>query len=246
MSRLNPLPASEPTGHIHPALVRRSAALFVTQLQRNRGSMSSAGQTACDRLVRTLEAALSAEAKLDPKDLSFGARSLDGIDLGDRRLFVNQYVLGTGWDGAPLLVMGTEAAEDYAATNAEELAFHCLYVVLQLAGGSQSLPRRMAEGSTWGRTAKWNSEDRRYDFEPNDLLELNIGRPRTWRLVAEIAAGSLDRRVWGALVEPRSSRPGIGALAYQLERSAHAALQADRGMPPTDERLDFLGSRSHS
>ncbi len=99
----------------------------------------------------------------------------------------------------------------------------------------------MAEESTWGRKVKtWNPANRRYDFEPNDLLGLNMGRPRTWRLVAEIAAASLDRRIWGPLIEPRSSGVGLGVLTYQLERSAHAALQTDLGTPPSDERVEFL------
>ena len=203
--------------------------------------MSAVAETASDQLVTTIEAALAYELKLSPKGLLFGARSLDGIAQGDRRLFVNQYVLGTGWDGAPLVVMGTEAAETYEAINAEELAFHCLYVVLQLAGGSQSILGTMAENSTWKSKVKaWNPANRRYDFEPNDLLELNMAPSRTWRLVAEIAAGSLDRRVWGPLVEPRGSGPGLGALAYQLDRSSHSALRADLGTPPSDERIAFL------
>jgi hypothetical protein len=203
--------------------------------------MSAAAKTSSDQLVATIESALADGVELTPKDLLFGARSLDGVDLSDRRLFVNHYVLGTGWDGAPLLVMGTEAAERYEDGNAEELAFHCLYVVLQLAGGSQSILRRMAENSTWERKVMaWDAANRRYDFEPNDLLELNMARPRTWRLVAEIAAGSLDRGVWGPLVEPRGSGPGLGALAYQLDRSAHAAVRADLGTPPSDERVAFL------
>jgi len=204
--------------------------------------MSDAAKSATDQLVKTIGAALAAERKLYPKDLSFTARSLDGIEPHDRPLFVNQYVLGTGWDGAPILVMGTEAAENYEAANAEELAFHCLYVVLQLAGGSQLILHKMAEDSTWERNLKaWNSANRRYDFEPNDLLELNMGRARgTWRLVAEIAAGSRDRRAWGRLVEPRGASAGLGAVTYQLERSAHSALRSDLGTPPSQERVTFL------
>ncbi len=241
MSRLGPDRCLEPSALAYPELVGRSARLYVRDLQRKRASMSAVAKSASDQLVATIESALAAEAKLGPADLSFGVRSLDGIGPDDRRLFVNQYVLGTGWDGAPLVVMGTEAAEDYSAANAEELAFHCLYVVLQVAGGSQSILRKMVEDSTWESNVKaWNPANRRYDFEPNDLLELNMGRPRTWRLVAEIAAGSLDRRAWGALLEPRSSGVGLGALAYQVERSAHAALRADLGTPPSDERVAFL------
>ena len=37
---------------------------------------------------------------------------------------------------------------------------------------------------------------------------------------------------------------GLGALTCQLERSAHSALRATSGMPPTTERLDFLTSEA--
>jgi hypothetical protein len=154
---------------------------------------------------------------------------------------VNQFVLGTGWDGAPIVVMGTEAAENYEANNAEDLALHCLYVVLQLAGGTMPALRAMGAGSTWVTTvADWSAPRRRYDFEPNDLLQLDMGRPRTWRLLAEIAAGSRDRARWGSLFEDPEHGVGLGALTYQIERSAHSALRATGGTPPTQDRLAFL------
>jgi hypothetical protein len=139
--------------------------------------------------------------------------------------------------------MGTEAAEDYEASNAEELAFHCLYVVLQLAGGSIEILQAMAAGSNWGTKVKdWTLPRRRYDFEPNDLLQLNMGRPRTWRILAEVAAGSTDRAAWNALFDDPLRGVGLGAVTYQIERSAHSALEATLGMPPTPSRINFLAN----
>jgi len=187
----------EPTEPAYPDLVLMSAQNYADALREDRHRFSDVGRAACDRLVMTIEAGIERRAELRPGDMAFNARSLDGITAEDRVKFVNQFVLGTGWDGAPILVMGTEAAEDYKAGNAEELAFHCLYVVLQLAGGSIAILQAMAAGSTWGtKVADWTLPRRRYDFEPNDLLQLNMGRPRTWRILAEVASGSTDRAAW--------------------------------------------------
>jgi hypothetical protein len=123
-----------------------SAQRYVEALKADRDRFSRAGRAASDRLVATIEAAIDRQTELRPGEMAFDARSLDGITAEDRVRFVNQFVLGTGWDGAPILVMGTEAAEDYAAGNAEELAFHSLYVVLQLAGGSMGVLQAMAAG----------------------------------------------------------------------------------------------------
>jgi hypothetical protein len=231
----------EPTTLAYPDLVEMSARNYANSLRANRNELSDAGRAACDRLTATLDLATERRTELRPEDLAFGPRSLDGITAEDRPRFVNQFVLGTGWDGAPILVMGTEAAENYAAANAEELAFHCLYAVLQLAGGSTRIIHAMAEGSTWGTNVKdWSRPVRRYDFEPNDLLQLNMGRPRTWRILAEVAAGSTDRGVWSALFDDPTRGIGLGALTYQIERSADSALKATLGTPPTPARLEFI------
>lgn len=234
---------NEPTEPAYPDLVLMSAQNYADALREDRHRFSDVGRAACDRLVMTIEAGIERLAELRPGDMVFNARSLDGITAEDRAKFVNQFVLGTGWDGAPILVMGTEAAEDYKAGNAEELAFHCLYVVLQLAGGSIEILQAMAAGSTWGtKVADWTLPRRRYDFEPNDLLQLNMGRPRTWRILAEVAAGSTDRVAWNTLIDDPRRGVGLGALTYQIERSAHSALRATLGTPPTPSRLNFLAN----
>jgi hypothetical protein len=230
---------NEPLDHAYPDLVRRSAELYASDLRANKVEMSPAGRQACDKLLKTLDDALVKEKNL--RELEFAARSLDGITDKDRILFVNQYVLGTGWDGAPLIVMGTEAAEDYSKTNAEDLAFHCLYVVLQLAGGGMEILQQMARASTWASSVSdWSTPRRRYDFEPNDLLNLDMSKQRTWRIVAEVAAGSLDPARWRQLVDGAQDQIGLGALTYQIERSAHSALKATHGNPPSDARVRFL------
>ena len=111
----------EPTALAYPDLLVMSARSYADSLRANRDALSNAGRAACDRLLATLESALETLTELRPEHLAFGARSLDDITTEDRGSFVNQFVLGTGWDGAPILVMGTEAAENYAAANAEEL-----------------------------------------------------------------------------------------------------------------------------
>ena len=232
-------PQTEPLDHAYPDLVRRSAELYASALRVNKVEMSPVGRQACDILLKTLAHAL--EKGKDTHNLEFGVRSLDGISERDRILFVNQYILGTGWDGAPLIVMGTESAEDYAKENAEDLALHCLYVVLQLTGGGDEVLQEMAKGSSWASNVKdWSRPRRRFDFEPNDLLNLDMSKQRTWRVVAEVAAGSLDPARWRQLVDGAQDRIGLGALTYQIERSAHSALKATHGNPPSDARIRFL------
>jgi hypothetical protein len=234
------VPAREPTEVDFPDLLELSARRYLAALHEARPRFSTQGLAAADRLVATIEAALEQKADLRPVDLVFGSRSLDDTTADDRLSFVNQFVLGTGWDGAPITVMGTEAAEDYAAGNAEGLAFHCLYIVLQLAGGSIEILREMAEGSSWvNNVADWTAPRRRYDFEPNDLLQLNMGRPRTWRIVAEVAAVG-DGSEWRGLFHTGDAALGLGALTYQIERSARSALTAVAGSSPTPTRTEFL------
>jgi hypothetical protein len=232
------MPEQELTEVRHPDLVRTAAHRYVDALEEQRGRMSVAGREAADRLLTTIQAALDAGSELRPNDLAFRSRSLDGTSLEDRVRFVNQFILGIGWDAAPILVMGTEASDDYAAANAEELAFHCLYVVLQLSGGSIEILRTISDGSTWATNVKdWDATRRRYDFEPNDLLQLNMGRPRTWRILAEIAATESN---WSALFQTGTAAVGLGSLTYQIERSAHPALRAAAGAPPSPTRTKFL------
>ncbi len=237
----------EPTEPAYPDLVLISARNYASALKEGRHRFSDVGRAACDRLVATIETGIERRTELRPSDIAFDARSLDGITAEDRVQFVNQFVLGTGWDGSPILVMGTEAAEDYEAGDAEELAFHCLYVVLQLAGGSIEILQAMAVGSTWGTKVKdWTLPRRRYDFEPNDLLQLNMGRPRTWRILAEVATGSTDRAAWNTMFEqPRTrSRLGRGHLSDRTERPFRAP--GDVGHAANTVTTQFLGRRGHS
>jgi hypothetical protein len=232
------MPVQEPTEVRHPDLLRTSALRYVDALQQERSRLSVAGSEAADRLLATIQAALDVGSELRPNDLAFRSRSLDGTSPEDQVRFVNQFILGTGWDAAPILVMGTEAAEDYAAANAEDLAFHCVYVVLQLSGGSIEILRTISDGSTWAAHVKdWDAAGRRYDFEPNDLLQLNMRRPRTWRILAEVAAPDSN---WSALFQSSAAAVGLGSLTYQIERSAHSALRAAAGTPPSPTRTNFL------
>jgi hypothetical protein len=63
------------------------------------------------------------------------------------------------------------------------------------------------------------------DFEPNDLLQLNMGRPRTWRILAQVAARSTDRRMWNDLFEDPMGGVGLGAITY---RSSEAPIPPSR------------------
>jgi len=197
-------PEHEPTTERFPQLVPLSAARYIEALRGQRPHLSPQGQGASDRLIATIEAALECRTELRPADMAFTARSLDGLRDEDRPRLVNQYVLGTGWDGAPIVVMGTEAAEDYAANNAEELAFHCLYVVLQLAGGTMSALKAVGPARRGSR--RWPT-----------------GRPRGVGMTS--SPTTFSSWTWAALVPGGSSPRSLRALVIDHDGPGYSTIR---------------------
>jgi hypothetical protein len=174
-------------------------------------------------------------------EVGFGVTSLDRVPPHELPAFFNQHTLGVGWDGAPVVVMGTEPAE--SADAPEDVAWHAVYSVLVAAESRPEILDRIVAGSSWMTSAKgaWSSTDKRpYHLQANDFIHVERrGGSPTWKVVAQVVApGSADR--WPELLETRIGQPGLGDYAYQMDRSAIPAMTSDKGAPPSDARVSFL------
>ena len=187
-------------------------------------------------LAKTLEAALKDGPGLGAERCPFDITSLRQVPEEDRALFVNQYSLGVGSDNAPVLVLGTESAEDPA--DADTLAFHALYSAIVLTESRPDLLRHLVKDSAGWAKVDWKPGLRRYDINPDDYVGVrNVRGSSTWELVAKVV--SPDPAVWQQLLGGHPG-PGLGALAYQIERSAVPAFKQLQGRPPTGERVQFM------
>jgi hypothetical protein len=105
-------------------------------LVERRSSVSDQSQAALDLLLETLGSAVAHGARMEPDEIRFGVTSLAMVPPNELPVFINQYTLGVGWDGArrrfdPVVVMGTEPAE--RADSAEDMAWHAVYSALVAA-----------------------------------------------------------------------------------------------------------------
>lgn len=191
-------------------------------------------------LLETTEAALRLGPDLTMADVKFNCQSLTGVPTKDRRLFLNEFQLGIGYDGAPVIVMGTEVADNCDVP--EDLAWVCLLTTFILSDSPQAVVEGLSRPSSWW--PKWErrglppSPWRPYHLQPNDLDQAQRGRgQRTWKVLAEVLTSNADR----ADADLRQGAdPGLGDLCYQIDRSALPALRASRGSAPTAARLDWL------
>jgi hypothetical protein len=210
-------------------------------LQERVASLGAESRGAIDSLTRTIEAALDHPGELRPDEVGFGVTSLDRVPTHELPAFFNQHTLGVGWDGAPVVVMGTEPAE--RADAPEDVAWHALYSVLVAAESRPEILDRIVAGSSWMASTKgaWSSTDKRpYHLQANDFIHVERrGGSPTWKVVAQVVApGSADR--WPELLETQMGQPGLGDYAYQIDRSAVPAMTSDKGAPPSDVRVSFL------
>jgi len=225
----------------HPEIVRSSLDRYRADLLARRGSLGPVAQRAMALLLETIDASLDHPATVTTDEVRFTATSLTGIASGELSAFVNEYTLGVGWDGAPVVVMGTEPAEN--PDLPEDVAFHALYSVLVATGSRPEILDRVVEGTSWlaATPGTWNSHNKRaWHLNPNDFIrvESRRGSP-TWKVIAQVVApGSADG--WRQLLEGRLDDPGLGEHAYQIDRSAMPAMKSDQGQPPTEDRMTFL------
>jgi hypothetical protein len=225
----------------YPQVTRWSLLRYREGLREKRTSVGPDSQDAMDRLIRTIDAALDHPDRLGPDEVGFGVTSLDKVPPSEYAAFINQYTLGVGWDGAPVVVMGTEPAE--RPDVAEDMAWHAVYSVLVAADSRPDVMDRIVDGSTWqaSKTGGWSSTDKRpYHLQANDFIHVESrgGNP-TWKVVAQVVApGSADN--WRELLETRLGASGLGDHAYQIDRSALPAMTSNKGAPPSETRIAFL------
>lgn len=225
----------------YPQVTEWSLLRYRESLREKRASVGPESQEAMDRLIRTLDATLDHPARLGPDEVIFGVTSLDKVPPSEFSAFINQFTLGVGWDGAAVVVMGTEPAE--RPDMAEDMAWHAVYSVLVAADSRPEILDRIVDGSSWQASKKgsWSSTDRRpYHLQANDFIHVESrgGNP-TWKVVAQVVApGSSDN--WRDLLETRLGASGLGDYAYQLDRSALPAMTSTKGAPPSDTRVALL------
>jgi hypothetical protein len=166
--------------------------------------------------------------------------SLDPVAPEDRPLFINEYQLGLGYDGAPTVVMGTESAGD--PKEPETLIWDCLLATLILSNSPQPVVEGLLRESCW-----WPELESRglppdpwrpFHVHPNDMYQVQRDRGRpTWKVIAGVVAPDLDNPE-GVLLQ--GAEPGLGGLTYQIERSGLPALRAAGGAKPSPARTDWL------
>ena len=173
--------------------------------------------------------------------MAFGMGSL-GAMSGSPELarFLNQQQQGVGWDGARIVAMGTEAADDPG--DPEGVAWQALQAVLILAGSPTALVRPMVTGSQYSASCvdrglppePW----RPIHVHPNDFEQIQRRAVNhTWCNLARVVADESEG--WRSLLDVGAS-PGLGDRVYQIERSARGAKRSLDGHAPTDERTDWL------
>jgi hypothetical protein len=225
----------------YPQVTEWSLRRYQESLREKRALVGAEGQDAMDRLIRTIDAAMDHPDRLGPDEVGFGVTSLDQVPPSEFPAFINEYTLGVGWDGAPVVVMGTEPAE--RPDVAEDMAWHAVYSVLVAANSRPEVLDRIVDGSSWQASKKgsWSSTDKRpYHLQANDFIHVESrGGSPTWKVVAQVLTpGSADN--WRELLETRKGALGLGDYAYQIDRSALPAMTSNKGAPPSETRVAFL------
>ncbi len=202
---------------------------------------SAGAREAAAALTRTLETALTKGRATTTRDVEFGIDGLKALGgTSELALFVNQYQLGLGWDGAEIIAMGTEAADDPG--DPEDVAWQSLQGVLILSGSPAELVRPLVtETKYWSKSIAnglppepW----RPIHVHPNDFEQIQRRAiNHTWCNLARVVAEEASS--WRELLEVGAS-PGLGDLVYQIERSGRPAKRSRDGSPPTEARTDWL------
>lgn len=234
-------PVIEMGSPAHPELVESSARLYLAHLEAVAAqTVSAPAGKALRDLIGTTEAAQRLGRRLGPADVTFTLSALDEVAPNDRREFVNQFQLGLGWDGASIVAMGTEAADD--PEDPQGLTYDCLQMALILSGSPEDVVKSLLKDSSW-----WTQMEARglppepwrpVHVHPNDFDQVQGSKPfHTWCNLARVVAPT--EQDWRELMKVGAS-PGLGDLVYQIERSGLPARRSSEGAPPTLERTDWL------
>lgn len=228
-------------GLAHPQVARTAARLYLGQLEAAEvESRAASARKAYRDLIETTRAAECLGPHLRPDAVSFTCSSLSDTEPSDRTGFINQFQLGLGWDGAPVIVMGTETAGD--PSKPEALSWDSLQTTLILAGSPPDVVQSLLDGSSWWpkMQARERLQEpwRPFHIHPNDYYQVlwDVGTS-TWENLAQIVAPDPDN--WKSILG-RGADPGLGDLTYQIERSGLPSKTAARGKIPEAVRMDWL------
>jgi hypothetical protein len=225
----------------HPRLAQSAARLYLARLEAaaSRVQSDSARRALCE-LASTTASALRQGSQLTMAEVKFNFSSLAGVAREDQRLFIDEFQLGLGYDGAPIVVMGTETAGD--PKEQETLVWDCLLTALILSNSPQSVVEALLRQSGW-----WIDLESRglppdpwrpFHVHPNDLYQVQRDRGRqTWKVIAGLVAP--DPAPAEAVLR-QGAEPGLGDLTYQIERSGLPALRAAGGAKPSPARTEWL------
>jgi hypothetical protein len=173
-------------------------------------------------------------------DVKFTFSSLKDLDTDERRLFLNEFQLGLGYDGAPILAMGTETAGD--PKDPEGAAWDSLQTALILSGSPQGVVEGLLKESSWWPDIEADGLPpnpwRPFTVHPNDLYQVQRhASTGTWINLARLLLpiGTALNAIMG-----QGAEPGLGGLVYQIERSALPAKKSSGGNVPTRNRTDWL------
>ena len=215
-------PFSSPPAH--PALVRSSSDLYrwhLEDLDRDRGGH------ALKPLIDLVHSRKGDQVTIPtPGWFQDQFRSFGGA-------LINEFSLGVGWDGAPIVVMGTEAADP---ATPEDMAFQAVYPALLEHESAPDLVQAAFGLSSEWKIDDWSLPRRPYHLNPNDYIGVQRkGGRHTWRVVAAAVSSRSAELVEGSVAEP-----GLGERVYQIERSAAISKTAAGGRPPSPARTLFL------
>lgn len=228
----------------YPALAQSAALRYAAQLKEVETAEppTSSTRKPLRDLIETLEAAERLGPELDPADVTFRVSSLGQKTLAADELepFLNEFQLGLGYDGAPIVAMGTETADD--PEKPEDLAWGCLQTVLILSGSPQRVVEGLLRESSWWDEMEGhglpNDPWRPFHVHPNDLYQVQRhSHTHTWINLARLLLPA--ETSWESLLS-QGAVPGLGDLVYQIERSALPAKRSSRGKVPTPTRTDWL------
>jgi hypothetical protein len=118
----------------HRGVVESAAHHYLSHLKAVEAETRSVTirQTLTD-LIDATEVAERLGPQLGVADIKFGFASLKELAPDERQLFLNEFQMALGWDGAPVVAMGTEAAGD--PEDPEGSAWECLQTVMILSAG---------------------------------------------------------------------------------------------------------------
>jgi hypothetical protein len=208
-----------------------SAQRYAAYLQSLLHASPSQLQRAASAVLDTTRHALAQGGQLQVAQVPLTARLIAGLSAPERAALINQANVGFGRENAPVIVMGTEPA--YSLDNHQSLATECYGLApIRLAGGRAEIVSHIADD------ASWRGQHRAYHLYPDDYLQVHQPTRKqghTWPVLANIIARALSNSKTARQIES-----SLGDYCYQVELSVYPAPQAAGGLPPPQERVEFL------